>query len=316
MFGLKQYMGWTVDFTAPRGEPALVGPDSLTWQICKNPVAVAIGGICAVLLEFADPRIRTGVWEHSRFATDPIGRATRTYMASMIGFFGPESAARKVIAGINRMHTRVTGETPAGRAYHALDTELLDWVAATASWGFLMAHDRYVRPISVADRQRYFAEGGAVTELYGVRHRVRSLEDFDTMLERRFADFEPHPINTDFIDIMRSGAAAPGIPKRLHKALTHAAIALLPDTVRQRLELGANYDLSRRGERLVKSVAWLADVVPLPLSPPAQACVRLGLPRTFLWRSERARARILAAHGLARTDRERSSRIETADRFS
>jgi hypothetical protein len=35
--------------------------------------------------------------------------------------------------------------------------------------------------------------------------------------------------------------------------------------------------------------------VPDTLGPPAQACQRLGLPRTFLWKSEAERARLLAS---------------------
>ena len=37
-----------VDFAQPAGEPALVGPDSLSWRIFKNPVAVFVGGVAAV----------------------------------------------------------------------------------------------------------------------------------------------------------------------------------------------------------------------------------------------------------------------------
>jgi uncharacterized protein (DUF2236 family) len=56
MSTLRTYLGWQVDYTAPAGEPAFTSPDSVSWQVFKNPVALAIGGICAVLLEFADAR--------------------------------------------------------------------------------------------------------------------------------------------------------------------------------------------------------------------------------------------------------------------
>ena len=42
--------GPSVDFTQPRGEEALVGPDSVSWRIFKNPVALFIGGVAAVIL--------------------------------------------------------------------------------------------------------------------------------------------------------------------------------------------------------------------------------------------------------------------------
>jgi uncharacterized protein (DUF2236 family) len=64
----------TIDFSRPKGEPALIPSGSISWRIFKNPVAVFIGGVTAVLLEFAEPRVRDGVWQHSTFRTDPLNR--------------------------------------------------------------------------------------------------------------------------------------------------------------------------------------------------------------------------------------------------
>ena len=50
----------TPDFSVPEGEPALVSPDSVSWRIFKNPVTLFIGGVAAVFMEFADPRVRAG----------------------------------------------------------------------------------------------------------------------------------------------------------------------------------------------------------------------------------------------------------------
>ena len=113
---MKRYMGWDIDFLSPPGESAYASPDSVQWRVYKNPVALALGGVCAVLLEFADPRIRSGVWDHSVFPKDPLGRGQRTAMAAQIGVFGPRSAADQVIDRIGRLHARVAGETPGGRA--------------------------------------------------------------------------------------------------------------------------------------------------------------------------------------------------------
>lgn len=289
------YLGWRVDYTKPQGEPALIAPDSVSWQVFKNPVALAIGGICAVLLEFADARIRSGVWDHSVFKTDPIGRSKRTGIAAMVGVFGPHSAARRVIQGVTNMHAGVAGETPSGEAYTAMDADLLGWVSATAGFGFLTAYDRFVCPVSAADNTRFFAEGEVVSRLYGVEKPIQSLDDFNLMLAQFMPRFEPHPINTEFLDIMRSGRAARGVPRGLQSALVHAAVAILPGEVRARLELGPDYDLSPRGERVVKAMARIAERVPDLTGPAAQASERLGLPRTFLWRSTTTKARLLAS---------------------
>lgn len=303
----KTYLGWKVDYTSPPGEPAFSAPDSVSWQVFKNPVALAVGGICAVLLEFADARIRSGVWDHSVFKTDPIGRSKRTGIAAMVGVYGPQAAARRVIQGVTNMHARVAGETPSGEAYRALEPELLDWVSATAGYGFLMAYDRFVRPLSDADKSRFFAEGEAVARLYGVQQPIRSVDDFNAILERLLPRFEPHPINTEFLGIMKSGRAAPGVPRGLQSAIVNAAVDILPLAVRIRLGLGADYDLSPAGRFAVKTMARIAETVPDTLGPPAQACQRLGLPRAFLWKSEAERVRLLASLQLRSTSKEVSA---------
>lgn len=294
---MKQYMGWRIDFTRPAGAPAYAAPGSMTWRVFANPVAMAIGGVCAVLLEFADPRIRSGVWDHSTFRKDPLGRGRRTGMAAHIGAFGPRSAAEKVIAGITSMHANVAGHTPDGTPYRAMDPELLDWVAATATYGFVVAYHRFVRPLTDADIDQFFAEAVPIGRLYGAQHLPLSLSDFERECDRRADGFEAHPINLEFLDIMRSGAAVPIVPRRLQRELAHASISILPPRVRDALELGNEFDLSPAGALAIRTLGRLADVIPQPLSPAAQASVRLGLPRTFPWRSRAVQARLLAARG-------------------
>ncbi|MBY9065783.1 oxygenase MpaB family protein [Hyphomonas sp. WL0036] len=293
MSELQTYLGWKVDYTTPPGESALIAPDSVNWQVFKNPVALAIGGICAVLLEFADARIRSGVWDHSVFKTDPIGRSKRTGTAAMVGTYGPASAARRVIQGVNNMHARVNGETPNGEAYRALDPELLDWVSATAGYGFITAYHRFVRKLTEDEFNSYFIASEPVTRLYGVQTPLKSVADFNVMMAQLLPRFEPHPINTEFLDIMRSGRAAPNVPKGLQSALVHAAVDILPAPVRERLGLGAEYNLSPIGHLTVKAMARMAERTPDLNGPAAQASERLGLPRSFLWKSPAERKRLL-----------------------
>ena len=79
------------DFLTPPGEAALCAPDSISWRVFKNPVALAVGGVAAVLLEFADPRVRDGVWQNSSFPTDPLLRMQRTGRAAMATVYGARS---------------------------------------------------------------------------------------------------------------------------------------------------------------------------------------------------------------------------------
>ena len=81
----ETYLGKAINFAGPAGEPALLAPDSVQWRIYKNQIALGIGGIAAVLLEFAEPRIRSGVWDHSTYKADPIGRSRRTGTVALLG---------------------------------------------------------------------------------------------------------------------------------------------------------------------------------------------------------------------------------------
>jgi uncharacterized protein (DUF2236 family) len=287
------------DYSRPAGSPAYLHPGSVAWRVYKNQIALGIGGVAAVLLEFADPRIRSGVWDHSIYKVDPIGRSERTGYAAMIGVYGPMEAAKRVIDGVNRMHTKVSGETPDGIAYSARDPELLDWVSATAGYGFLTAYDRFVAPVSAADKERFFREGASIAALYGVQNKLQTRADFFAMMDRLAPRFEAHPINTEFLDIIQSGRAAPNIPKFLHRALARGAVSILPPLVRERLQLGRDYDLTWKDRLSIRFMARMAENKHDPASPPAQASVRMGLPSDFPYRKPSDQSRLLADAGLA-----------------
>jgi hypothetical protein len=159
--------GPKIDFSQPRGEAALVPADSVSWRIFKNQIALFIGGVTAVLLELAEPKVRDGVWQHSSFRNDALKRMQRTGLAAMVTVYGARSQAEQMIAGVVKRHGSVTGRTVEGEAYEANDTELLDWVQATASYGFMQAYHTYVSPLTQAERDAFLVEARPAAELYG-----------------------------------------------------------------------------------------------------------------------------------------------------
>lgn len=287
----------TLDFTQPKRAPAFYGPDSIQWRIHKNPVSLGIGGVCAVLLEFADPRIRTGVWDHSTYPVDPIGRSERTGHAAMVGVYGPRSEAEKLIARITRMHSKVEGVTPDGEPYRALDPVLLNWVAATAGYGFLHAYDRFVRRLTPAEKIGFWTGGEGLGELYGVTESPSSDAEFLDMMRDLAPNFEPHPIIAEFLEIVEKRDVANRGEAFVRRAIARASVAILPDLVRERLGLGPEYDMTRADRITVRLLAVAAERKVDPDSPAAQASVRLGLPADFLWRKPAARAELLTAAG-------------------
>ncbi|WP_235587983.1 oxygenase MpaB family protein [Sphingopyxis sp. H115] len=294
-----EYLGTAIDFAAPIGEPALLAPDSVQWRVYKNPIALGIGGIAAVLLEFAEPRIRSGVWDHSTYKADPIGRSRRTGLVAMLACYGPASVAKEVIGKVNRMHGKVKGETPAGDRYRAMDPVLLDWVAATASYGFLMAYDRFAHALSDADKDRFMADGDAIGREFGARRTPPTVAAFIAMMADLEPRFEPHPIIFEFLDIIQSGRAAPGVPRFLHRAIARASVSLLPDHIRRKLDLGSRYDLTRLDRTALRLAGRLADHHVDRAAPYCQASVRVGLPHDFLFKSPAEQRRLLGRLPLA-----------------
>src|SRR5437773_2466079 len=90
------------DFSQPAGEPALIAADSLSWQVFKNPAVMFIGGVAAVIMELAEPRVRSGVWEHSRFREQPMERLRRTALATVMTVYGPRSRTEAMIAQVRQ----------------------------------------------------------------------------------------------------------------------------------------------------------------------------------------------------------------------
>lgn len=272
------------DFSQPAGEPALASPDSVSWRIFKNPVSLFIGGVAAVILEFAEPRVRTGVWEHSTFRRDPVTRLKRTGLAAMVTVYGPRSVAEKMIDGVNRLHRRVSGATPSGAPYSALDPDLLNWVHATAAFGFLEAYAAYVAPLSTAERDRYYAEGAGSAALYGAVGAPRSLAEQQAFFEVMLPKLERSEIVFEFIKIMKKAPALPQPLQLSQHSFVRAAVDITPPAVREMLGLGRRYGLRPLEGRLVRRLGRRADRLVLRSAPAAQACRRLGLPEDYLYR--------------------------------
>lgn len=273
-----------VDFTQPAGEPALIAHDSVSWQVFKNPVSLFIGGVAAVILELAEPRVRAGVWDHTSFRTDPVPRLKRTGLAAMVTVYAPASKAEAMIAGIRRRHNRVSGLTEEGQPYHANDIELLDWVQATAAYGFSEAFHRYVRPLSEADRNRSWNASYKTASLYGAVGAPRSEADWQLQLAAMTPKLTPSPIVFEFLDIMRKANAFPNYARPVQRLLIRAAIDLVPPKVAEIVGLKASDGLAAWQVPMVKALARGADRVPLRQSPAALSSVRLGLPPDYLYR--------------------------------
>jgi uncharacterized protein (DUF2236 family) len=273
-----------VDFSRPAGESALAPPDSVSWQVFKNPVALFIGGVAAVLMELAEPRVREGVWGHTSFRDQPRHRLQRTALAAMVTVYGPRSMAEAMIAEIRRMHDKIRGTTAAGVAYHANDPELLRWVQATAAFGFLEAYCTYVRPLPPSARNRYYQEGAAAAQLYGAEDVPLSEAELRELIRDMLPRLEPSETVFDFLAIMRRAPLLPLPFHPLQHLLLRAAVEITPEAVRTVLGLDRTHGLRAWEAAPVRIAGIAADRLMLKSGPAVQASLRMGLPADYLYR--------------------------------
>jgi hypothetical protein len=127
-----------------------------------------VGGVSALLLQMLHPLALAGVWDHSNFRDDMLGRFRRTARFVSATTFAPREQALAEIAKVNRIHVHIRGMSEEGVAYDATDPELLTWVHAAEVSSFLRSFMIYSGDtLSDAEHDRYFAETAEIATALG-----------------------------------------------------------------------------------------------------------------------------------------------------
>lgn len=237
-----------------------------TW-IVHREMTLLLGWPRAILLQFAHPLVAQGVADHSRFATDTRGRwqrLSRTLGAMLTLTFGDERAARAVADRINGIHDRVSGELPGGAGsfhrgtpYTARDPELLRWVHATCVQSFMLAFERFVRPLSPAERDAYCDESAEGARCFGIPEgwAPRTAAALDAYVADMIAN---GPIVvSDTARRLAAEVVAPRSPlamRPVYGALRFVTAGVLPPAVRDAYGFSWN-DRRERTLRMVMAVA-------------------------------------------------------------
>jgi uncharacterized protein (DUF2236 family) len=201
----------------------------------------------------------------------------------MMTVYGPRSRSEAMIAGVARLHNRIHGLTPGGQPYRADDPELLVWVHATASFGFIEAYHAYVHPLSDVERNSYYADGATSSRLYGASGAPASQAELEALFAAMGDKLEASPIIFEFLDIMQRVALLPRPLAAIQRLMIRAAIDIVPGWVRKRLGLNEEWELRPWERRVVRHSGAAADRVLVRAGPAAQACRRLGLPEDYLY---------------------------------
>lgn len=142
-----------------RRADALFAPDSVAWRVNGDVVTMMIGGVSGLLLQMLHPAVLAGVWDHSDFRSDMLGRLRRTAKFIAVTTYDHASVGQAAIAKVNRIHAKLRGTLADGTPYRVTDPHLLAWVHVTETLSFLDAWVRHAEPdMSLVDQDAYFAE--------------------------------------------------------------------------------------------------------------------------------------------------------------
>ncbi len=152
----------------------LFDPSGVFWRVNRESVLL-IGGGTALLMQVAHPKIAAGVTHHSEFRERPIRRLYRTIKVMQDIIYGDRATALATAESIRQIHARVNGKLSestslfaVGTSYSAEDPELVLWVYATLIDTMLRTYSVFVRPLTRAEEQSFYAESRNIATLFGV----------------------------------------------------------------------------------------------------------------------------------------------------
>ncbi len=244
-----------VSYDMPKGDPGLFGPDSACWQVHRDFTSMLSGGFSALLLQMLHPLALAGVWDHSNFRDDMLGRLKRTAQFVAATTFGNTEDANALITKVRSIHEKVEGVTPDGRAYSAMDPELLTWVHVAESYSFLNARQLFFTPsLSKADQDRYFDEYAHVARELGAVNVPTNVQQINDYLQSKIPELTYDQRTAEVFEIL----SAPKVGNELQRFYARQAMAaayyLLPDFAKD-LYPDISVTRQKRGIKTLKTIA-------------------------------------------------------------
>ena len=160
---------WAEKF-AQGNDPGFYQPGSAVWAV-HHGMPTIVAGIRSLLMQTLHPGVMAGVYEHSKFHEDSLGRLARTTRWIHAVTYGSTADARIATDSVLRIHDTVRGQyvdgSGATRDYSANDPDLLRWVHVTFTDSFLTAHKKWGGPIP-GGPDAYVREWAQAARLMGV----------------------------------------------------------------------------------------------------------------------------------------------------
>ncbi|WP_312241527.1 oxygenase MpaB family protein [Pantoea sp.] len=230
------------DLSQPPGDPGLFGPDSVIWRVHGDFASMMCGGISALLLQMLHPSALAGVWDHSNFRQDMLGRLRRTSQFIAVTTFGNRADARTLIERVKRIHLRVSGVDAYGQQYAASDPHLLTWVHVAETSRFLASHLRYKNPqLSGTDQDRYYAEAALIAEALGAEGVPKSRAAVADYFHHMRGELRVDERTREVTRLLMNAPAPSWQAKPVMKVMLKAGVSLMPEWAQQQ----SGYHFSR-----------------------------------------------------------------------
>ena len=217
-----------------RRTDGLFGPQSAAWAVHGDVTTMMVGGVASLLMQMLHPAVLAGVWDHSDFRNDMIGRLRRTARFIAVTTYGAPDDAEALIARIRKIHHHVVGTLPDGTPYSADDPRLLAWVHVTEMTSFLDAWLAYGNPaMPLAEQDRYFAEVALIGEKLGADPVPRSKAEALALIQAMRPELVADARSREVAQIVLSQRAPKRAAQPIQAVTFQAAVDLLPRWARE-----------------------------------------------------------------------------------
>ena len=199
------------------------------WQV-HGSIATLVGGVRALLLQAAHPAPLSGVAEHSRYESDPLGRLAGTTRWLTVTTFASTEVIEREAARVNAMHEHVKGEfkdkNNQTQHYKAKDPRFLLWVHCAFTDSFLKAHLALGYPIEKG-ADAYVSQWSKSAIPLGLKTAPQSVEELEATLDDFRKNDLRHSDRTDEVVKFILNPPFNGAGKYFYKLIANAAIATL-----------------------------------------------------------------------------------------